>query len=187
MPAKEQKPLIILDRDGVINSDSENYIRSPEDWNALPGSVEAIAQLSQAGFRVVVATNQSGLSRGYFDMTTLLAIHKKMHTVVEEANGQIDAVFFCPHTDSQQCECRKPKPGMLVDICSRFDVLPEQTIMVGDSRRDISAAVAIGCQPVLVLTGNGKKTLEKNGLPETMPVFENLLAFSDHMVSQCNL
>ena len=185
MFAKESKPLIILDRDGVINKDSEDYIRSAEEWIPIEGSIDAIAQLSQAGFRIVVATNQSGLSRGYFDMATLTAIHKKMHMAVEEANGHIDAIFFCSHTDAQDCLCRKPKPGMFLDICSRFDVAPESVFAVGDSKRDILAASAAGCRPVLVLTGNGKKTAKQEGLSKEVRIFENLLAFSDDMVALC--
>lgn len=186
MTDTKTKPLIILDRDGVINHDSENYIRCPEDWEPIEGSIEAIAQLSQAGFRLVVATNQSGLSRGYFDMGDLAAIHRKMNQAVEDANGHIDAIFFCPHADEQNCDCRKPKPGMFLDICSRFDVSPETVLAVGDSKRDIQAASAAGCQPVLVLTGNGKKTLKKGELPESVRVFDDLLSFSEHLVDLCD-
>src|SRR5450756_2364763 len=136
--------LIILDRDGVINSDSDLFIKSPAEWLPLPGSLEAIARLNQAGYRVVVATNQSGVGRGLFDMTTLNAIHDKMHKAVNQLGGRIDAVFFCPHAQDAGCACRKPQPGMLLEIAERFNVALAGVPAIGDSLRDLQAASAAG-------------------------------------------
>ena len=168
--------LVILDRDGVINFDSEQFIKSPEEWRPIPGSVEAIARLTQAGYRVVVATNQSGVGRGLFDMTTLAAIHDKMHRAVSQAGGRIDAVFYCPHGADSTCKCRKPSPGMLVDIGERFNTALDGVPTVGDSLRDLQAAVAVRARPILVLTGKGTRTREAGGLPEGTEVYADLAA-----------
>jgi len=166
--------LIILDRDGVINRDSELYIKSPEEWIPLPGSLEAIARLNQWGFRVVVSTNQSGIGRGLFDMDTLNAIHDKMIKAVVAAGGAIDAIFFCPHTNADNCACRKPKPGMLQEIAARYNVSLAGVPVVGDSLRDLEAAVAVGAQPILVLTGKGRKTEKDAALPSHTLIFPDL-------------
>jgi len=168
--------LVILDRDGVINFDSEQFIKSPEEWRPIPGSVEAIARLTQAGYRVVVATNQSGVGRGLFDMTTLAAIHDKMHRAVSQAGGRIDAVFYCPHGADSTCKCRKPSPGMLVDIGERFNTALDGVPTVGDSLRDLQAAMAVRARPILVLTGKGTRTREAGGLPEGTEVYADLAA-----------
>jgi D-glycero-D-manno-heptose 1,7-bisphosphate phosphatase len=173
-----QKKVVILDRDGVINADSDEFIKSPDEWIALPGSLEAIARLTQAGYRVVVATNQSGIGRGLFDMTTLNAIHAKMHRLVLSAGGRIEAVFFCPHTDREGCECRKPKPGMLRGIITRFGVEAHATPSVGDAKRDLEAAAVLGCPPHLVLTGKGALTFKNGDLPPGTRVHDNLHAFA---------
>ena len=152
--------LVILDRDGTINQDSEQYIKSPAEWKPIAGSLEAIARLTQDGWRVAVATNQSGIARGLFDMSTLNAIHSEMHRAVVQAGGRIDAIFFCPHAADSNCECRKPKPGMLREIASRFDVELKGVPVIGDSARDVAAAAAAGAQPWLVLTGKGRQTRE---------------------------
>jgi len=157
--------LIILDRDGVINYDSDQFIKSPEEWKPIPGSLEAIARLNQAGYRVAVATNQSGIGRGLFDMPTLNAIHDKMHKSLAQVGGRIDAIFFCPHTSEANCECRKPKSGMIEEIAVRFGVSLKGVPAVGDSLRDLEAAARLGAQPYLVLTGKGAKTQAKGGLP----------------------
>ena len=157
--------LVILDRDGVINLDSDQYIKSPEEWKPIAGSLEAIARFTQAGFRVVIATNQSGLGRGLFDMATLNAMHDKMHKAVNQLGGRIDAVFFCPHAQDAGCACRKPKPGMLLEIAERFNVPLAGVPAIGDSLRDLEAASAAGARPVLVLTGKGEQTLKSGGLP----------------------
>ncbi len=168
--------LIILDRDGVINSDSDQFIKSPAEWLPIPGSLEAIARLNQAGYRVVVATNQSGVGRGLFDMTTLNAIHDKMHKTAALAGARIDAVFFCPHTSDSHCHCRKPKPGMFEEIAARFNVELAGVPAVGDSLRDLQAGVSMRTKPYLVLTGKGTKTQTAGNLPEGTQVFANLSA-----------
>lgn len=168
--------LIILDRDGVINHDSDSFIKSPEEFVPLPGSLEAIARLNQAGYRVVVATNQSGVGRGFFSMATLNTIHQKMHTSAQQVGADIDAVFFCPHTQDDNCDCRKPKSGMLVEIAKRFDInlRQESVVVVGDSLRDLQAGFGLGCRPYLVLTGKGQDTVNKGGLPPGTKVYADL-------------
>jgi D-glycero-D-manno-heptose 1,7-bisphosphate phosphatase len=176
--------LIILDRDGVINHDSDQYIKSPDEWKPIPGSLEAIAQLSQAGYRVVVATNQSGVGRGLFEMDTLNAIHEKMVKAVNQAGGRIDAIFFCPHTSADGCACRKPLPGMFREISTRFNVDLTDVPTVGDSLRDLQAAITVGAQPILVLTGKGAKTAKNPDMPAITPVFPNLAAVARHLVDE---
>ncbi len=168
--------LIILDRDGVINYDSAQFIKSPEEWKPIPGSLAAIAHLNQAGYRVVVATNQSGIGRGLFEMDTLNAIHDKMFKALAQAGGHIDAMFFCPHTNADNCACRKPKPGMLQEIAARFNADLTGVPAVGDALRDLQAAVEVGAQPVLVLTGKGKKTAGDPGVPPGTLIFPDLAA-----------
>jgi D-glycero-D-manno-heptose 1,7-bisphosphate phosphatase len=175
MPSKK---LVILDRDGVINVDSDAFIKTPDEWIPLPGSLEAIARLNHAGYRVVVATNQSGIGRGLFDMATLNAMHSKMHRAAAAVGARIDAVFFCPHTGDQECECRKPKPGMIREILSRFDANPAHTPLVGDSLRDLQAGAALGLPPHLVLSGKGRETLAKGGLPEGTRIHDDLRQFA---------
>jgi len=172
---------VILDRDGTINHDSDQYIKSPEEWKPIKGSMEAIARLTQAGYRIVVATNQSGIARGLFDMTTLNAIHNAMHRAAAQAGGRIDAIFFCPHAADSDCECRKPRPGMLLEIARRFNVPLEEAYMVGDAVRDMQAAAAAGARPVLVLTGKGRKTQAAGDLPQGTLVFDDLAAFAEHI------
>ena len=172
------KKLVVLDRDGVINADSDAFIKSPDEWVALPGSLEAIARLNQAGYRVAIATNQSGIGRGLFDMDALNAMHLKMHRAAAAVGARIDAVFFCPHTADDHRERRKPKPRMLKIIAERLEIEPEETPCVGDSLRDLQAGAALGFVPHLVLTGKGKKTLEAGGLPEGTVVHNDLRAFA---------
>lgn len=153
--------LIILDRDGVINHDSDQFIKSPEEWQPIDGSLDAIAFLTQAGYTIAVATNQSGIARGYFNVQTLNEMHAKMHKLVRQAGGEISGVWFCPHTADSQCDCRKPKPGMVLDILDRFQAQAAETYLVGDSLRDLQAIARAGGKPILVRTGKGMKTLEK--------------------------
>jgi len=158
--------LVILDRDGVLNQDSANFIKNPNEWIPIPGSLEAVALLNQSGFRIVVATNQSGISRGLFDMATLNSIHDKMHRELAQVGGRMDAVFYCPHAADDHCDCRKPKTGMIEDIGKRFSVELNEVPAVGDSLRDLQAFADAGCQPILVRTGKGEETLaaaEKSG------------------------
>jgi D-glycero-D-manno-heptose 1,7-bisphosphate phosphatase len=174
--------LIILDRDGVINFDSDQFIKNPEEWKPIPGSLEAIARLCQAGYRVVVATNQSGIGRGLFDMSVLNAIHDKMHKACALMGGRIDAVFFCPHTAEVNCECRKPKSGMMEEIAERYHQTLNGVPAVGDSLRDLQASANLGAQPFLVLTGKGEKTQAKGGLPDGTLVFADLAAVANHIL-----
>ena len=166
--------LVILDRDGVINHDSPSYIKSPEEWKPIARSLDAIARLTQADFRVVVATNQSGVGRGLFDMATLNAIHDKMHRAVGQAGGRIDAVFYCPHPMEANCGCRKPRPGLLEDIGRRFNTILKDVPCIGDQLRDLQAAAAVRAQPILVLTGKGAKTQREGGLPPNTRVYADL-------------
>jgi len=175
--------LVILDRDGVINHDSDQYIKSPAEWRPIPGSIEAIARLNQSGFRVAVASNQSGIGRGLFDMATLNAINDKMMEMVFRQGGRIDAVFFCPHTAVENCDCRKPKTGLLEEIASRFHTELKGVPLVGDSLKDLQAAEAVGAQPILVLTGKGKKTKESETLPRKTLVFADLAEAARHLIS----
>lgn len=168
--------LIILDRDGVINHDSDLFIKSPDEWKPIPGSLEAIARLNQNGWRVVVASNQSGIGRGLFGMDTLNAIHDKMVKSLAQVGGRLDAIFFCPHAADSTCDCRKPKPGMYRDIGERFNFDLAEVPVVGDSLRDLEAAVAVGSTPYLVLTGKGGRTLDEGGLPAGTRIFPDLAA-----------
>ena len=169
----------ILDRDGVINFDSTAYIKSPDEWTAIPGSLEAIARLNHAGWRVVVATNQSGLARGYFDMDTLNDIHQKMHQQLAVLGGRIDSVFICPHGPDDGCNCRKPLPGLFLDIAKRYELNLSHCVAVGDSLRDIEAAYSTNCQTALVLTGNGMKT-QQQPLPDGCSIHSDLAAVVDY-------
>lgn len=175
---------VILDRDGVINVDSSNYIRSPDDWEPIPGSIEAIASMSRHGYQVHVATNQSGIARGYFSYSTLNQIHHKMRQAVETAGGHIDGIFFSPYGPDDDASCRKPAPGMLLDLARRTNINLSQTWMVGDSLRDLQAAEAAGAMPALVLSGNGQDTLTKHGasLDENLAVFPHLSAFAEYLL-----
>ena len=166
--------LVILDRDGVINYDSEQFIKSPEEWKPIPGSLNAIAKLNHAGYTVVVATNQSGIGRGLLDMSALTAIHEKLQKMLLLAGGRIDAFFYCPHTADLKCSCRKPEPGMLLEIASRFDVDLKGVPAIGDALRDLVAAEKVGAKPILVLTGKGQKTLASGDLPEGTEVYSDL-------------
>lgn len=172
------KKLIVLDRDGVINLDSDAYIKSPDEWVAIPGSLEAISRLNQAGYRVIVVSNQSGIGRRLFDMAALNAMHDKMHRALAAHGGRIDAVFFCPHTADDRCDCRKPEPGLFRRVLERFEVEPAQTPVVGDSLRDLTPAAALGFQPHLVLTGKGRRTAAAGDLPAGTVIHDDLWAFA---------
>ena len=180
MPAK----LVILDRDGVINFDSAQFIKSPDEWKPIPGSLEAIARLKQNGYRIVVATNQSGVGRGLFDMDTLNQIHAKMHKSVAAAGGQIDAIFYCPHAADSKCDCRKPKPGMFKRISETLNTDLTGVPAIGDSLRDLQASAVLGCQPVLVMSGKGEKTKAEGNLPEGTLEFADLAGAVDHILAK---
>jgi D-glycero-D-manno-heptose 1,7-bisphosphate phosphatase len=179
--------LIILDRDGTINADSDDFVKSPEEWMALPGALEAIARLNHAGWHVVVASNQSGLGRGLFDVAALNAMHAKMHKLLAAAGGRIDAVFYCPHSPDEGCTCRKPLPGLFQQIGERYGIDLTQVPAAGDSLRDLQAGAAAGCEPHLVLTGKGAK-YRGQPLPDTFPpgtqVHEDLAAFAAFVIAR---
>lgn len=153
--------LIVLDRDGVINYDSDNYIKTVDEWIPLPGSMEAIGKLTQAGYKIAVATNQSGISRGYFSIETLNAMHDKMIKLADEHGGKFDFIAYCPHGPDDGCDCRKPLPGLIHQIENTLGLSVKECYMVGDSLRDLEAGVAAGMKPVLVKTGKGERTIEK--------------------------
>lgn len=174
--------LAILDRDGVVNYDSAAFIKSPEEWRPIPGSLEAITRLNRAGYHVVIATNQSGVGRGLFEMATLNAIHDKMHRALAEVGGRIDAIFFCPHAQEANCECRKPRAGLLNEIARRMNVSLEGVPLIGDARRDIEAALAVRARPILVLTGKGQKTRREGELPPGTEVYPSLAEAVDALL-----
>ena len=178
--------LIILDRDGVINVDSALYIKSPAEWKPIIGSLEAIARLNQAGYRVVVATNQSGIGRGLFDMGTLNAMHEKMHKSLAAVGGKIDAIFYCPHTADDQCACRKPKPGMFERISQVYNADLTGVPAIGDSLRDLQAASSVGCATLLVRTGKGEKTEAEGNLPAGTTVYADLASAVDALLGKAN-
>ena len=149
-------PLVILDRDGVINEDSDAYIKSPAEWVPIPGSLEAVARLNHAGYRAVIATNQSGVARGLFGMAELNAIHQKLHAALARLGGQVDGIYFCPHGPDDACGCRKPRPGLLREIAARHGIELTGVPTIGDSLRDLEAARAVGATPILVRTGKGR-------------------------------
>lgn len=175
---------IILDRDGVINVDSALYIKSPAEWKPIEGSLQAIARLNQAGYRVIVATNQSGIGRGLFDMDTLNAMHEKMHKHLAVAGGRIDAIFYCPHTADEKCDCRKPQPGMFERIAKVYNMDLKGVPTIGDSLRDLQAGSAAGCIPILVRTGKGEKTEAEGNLPNGTTIHDNLAAAVDALLGK---
>lgn len=176
--------LIVLDRDGVINHDYGETIRTPEEWEPIVGSLEAIARLNQAGYQIAVVTNQSGIARGLLDVEALIAIHRKMYDSAQQVGGHIDTIVFCPHSDANECECRKPQPGMLYTIGERLGVDLPSVHMVGDSLRDLQAAMAAGAKPVLVKTGKGQKTLDSNKGLDHIPAYDDLATFVDELLAE---
>jgi D-glycero-D-manno-heptose 1,7-bisphosphate phosphatase len=174
--------LAILDRDGVVNYDSAAFIKSPDEWRPIPGSLEAITRLNQAGYHVVIATNQSGVGRGLFEMATLNAIHDKMNRALAEVGGRLDAIFFCPHAQEANCNCRKPRAGLLDEIARRLNVTLDGVPVIGDARRDLEAAVAARARPILVLTGKGQKTRREGDLPPGTEVYASLAEAVDALL-----
>jgi len=179
--------LVILDRDGVINHDSEHYIRCAAEWVPINGSVEAIALLHRAGISVTIATNQAGIAKGVFSQADLDSIHHKLLEHITAGGGQVERIFVCTHHPDQHCSCRKPQPGMLEAACREYGVQAQSVPFVGDSLRDIQAAEAAGCRPVLVLTGNGQQTLKGKALPANLEVFDDLLDFAREFVNGSKL
>lgn len=183
--ATPKKGLVILDRDGVINRDSSAFVKSADEWLPLPGSIEAIARLSGAGFAVAVASNQSGLARGLFSRDALDAMHSKLHGLVEAAGGRIDHIVICPHGPDDNCDCRKPKPGLLYQLGECFDTDLAGVPVVGDSMRDLEAATAAGSRPILVRSGNGRDTERRlSGSLSSVEVFDDLAAAVAHLVRE---
>jgi D-glycero-D-manno-heptose 1,7-bisphosphate phosphatase len=175
--------LIILDRDGVINYDSDAYIKSPEEWRPIPGSLEAISRLCQAGYKVAVATNQSGIGRGYFDVATLAAIHQKMVSAIAETGGKVHFIAYCPHVPEDNCGCRKPQPGLLHQIAAHFCLDSFKGVaMVGDNLKDLQVAAATGCTPILVQSGKGLITMRQGDLPVNTAIFTDLEEFTDKLL-----
>ena len=178
--------LVILDRDGVINHDSDDYIKSPEEFIPIDGSLNAIAQLNHAGYKVVVCSNQSGIGRGYFDLDTLNRMHDKLHTLLQHEGGHIDAILFCPHHPDDGCDCRKPKPGMIKEARTRFNIPSSDITFIGDTLSDLKAANAAEINFMLVKTGKGKRTLKKHKKDEILdgvPVFDDLSDAVHHLMS----
>jgi D-glycero-D-manno-heptose 1,7-bisphosphate phosphatase len=179
--------LIVIDRDGVLSQAPEAYVRGPEDWQPQPGSLEAVARLNQAGWRVVVATNQSGIGRGLFDIASFNAFNHCMHKALADAGARIEAVFFCPHAPEEDCECRKPAPGLFLEIGRRFGVTQDQVLAAGDSACDAQAAANAGCMPHLILSGKSAG-YRAGGLPEGLPpgthVHRDLQSFADWVLAQ---
>ena len=175
--------LVILDRDGVINRTIDGYLLKPDHWEPLPGSLEAIARLHHAGYAVAVATNQAALSRGLFDMAMVNAIHQRMTRLVEAAGGRIDAIAICPHNPEKACGCRKPRPGMLLELMDRFGVAPADTVFVGDSLSDVQSGVAAGCATWLVRTGNGEETARHPACPADVHIADDLAAVVEQLLT----
>lgn len=167
--------LIILDRDGVINHDSDDFIKSPTEWEPIEGSLEAIARLNYAGYRVVVITNQSGIARGLFDVETLNRIHSKMRRMLTQVGGKIEAILFCPHGPEDECTCRKPQDGSFSELSHRLRIKLNGVPAVGDSLRDIQAAQTAGATPILVRTGKGERTIAE-GIPDGVAIYDDLAA-----------
>lgn len=180
--------LILLDRDGVINHDSDDYIKSEDEWIPIQGSIEAITLLSQAGFIVCVVTNQSGLGRGLFNEFALARMHELLCTLVEEEGGKVDAIFYCPHKPDDNCDCRKPKPGLLNQIEAQFSQSVEGSWFIGDTEKDIDAALTKNCKPILVLTGKGKQASESMDAQKLsgISVFDDLLSAAHFISSEHN-
>ncbi len=170
--------MIILDRDGVINEDSDDYIKSVDEWIPIPGSLEAINRLKMAGYLVTVATNQSGISRGLFNEEVLRQIHGKMHRLLARRGASVDGIFYCPHGPQDNCTCRKPKPGLLFQIAKQFDINLTETIFVGDSISDIKAAEMANAIPVLVRTGKGEQVMQNSPEVVNLPVYDDLAHFA---------
>ncbi|WP_286240658.1 D-glycero-beta-D-manno-heptose 1,7-bisphosphate 7-phosphatase [Neptuniibacter halophilus] len=181
---KPQLKLIVLDRDGVINQDSDEYVKSLDEWIPIPGSIEAIAALSKAGYSICIATNQSGLARNYFTQDTLEQMHHKLEALVNEQGGEIHSIHFCPHGPDDKCDCRKPLPGMFNSIAKSFGLNDLTGVFaVGDSLRDLQAGAKVNCKPVLVKTGKGMRTLNSDkALPDGTLIFEDLKTFADSIL-----
>lgn len=181
-----KNPLIILDRDGVINYDSDYYIKSPDEWLPIPGSLTAIAQLNRAGYRVVIATNQSGVARGFYDLEILSQIHEKLIRELASVGGYIDEIFYCPHHPSENCDCRKPKLGMFRQIQEKYGLDLSDTFFIGDTFTDMQVAQEIPCKPILVLSGKGQRDLRLHPELISIPHFPDLAEAVQYVLAQKN-
>ena len=184
--------LVILGRDGILNQFREGHVTAPEEWDPVPGALEAVARINHAGWHTVVATNQSGIGRGMIDMSAVNAVHAHMNKLLMAQGARVDAVFFCPHMPEDHCDCRKPKPGLLLDIGRRYGTDLSQVPVVGDTLRDLQAAHAAGCEPHLVLSGRAKG-LEGDALQQLLAqvprarVHEDLNAFVDFLLARADI
>ena len=174
--------LIILDRDGVINQDSDNFVKSPDEFVPLPGSLEAITKLNTAGYTVAVATNQSGIARGYYSLDTLQQMHDKLANLLSELGGHVDYIAYCPHGPDDNCDCRKPRPGMYYQIAEHFNTELTGVPVIGDSLRDLQAAHSVDAKPYLVKTGKGERTIQKGEGLDDVPVYDDLAAVVDELL-----
>jgi D-glycero-D-manno-heptose 1,7-bisphosphate phosphatase len=174
--------LIILDRDGVINHDSDDFIKTPAEWEPIEGSLEAIAKLTYAGYRIVVITNQSGIARGLLDVDTLSRIHSKMRRMISQVGGRLEAILYCPHGPDDGCSCRKPLGGAFDELAQRLRIDLKDVPAIGDSLRDLQAAKSVGAKPILVKTGKGERTLAAPNLPDGVPVYVDLAAAVDALL-----
>jgi D-glycero-D-manno-heptose 1,7-bisphosphate phosphatase len=176
--------LVILDRDGVVNQDSPDHIKSPEEWIPIPGSLESIARLNHAGFTVVVATNQSGVGRGLFSISDLNAIHEKFQRALDRVGGHVDGIFFCPHAPEAGCRCRKPLPGLLEAISARCGIPLDSIPVIGDSARDAKAALAVGAKPIMVRTGQGADCHAAHPELHRLPWYEDLATATCYLLDE---
>lgn len=176
--------LIVLDRDGVINYDSDDYVKTVDEWIPLPGSMEAIGELTKAGYAIAVATNQSGIARGYFTVETLNAMHDKMSKLAAEHGGKFDFIAYCPHGPDDNCDCRKPLPGLIDQIESALNISAKDCYMLGDSLRDLEAGIARNLKPVLVKTGKGERTLAKGVNIPNLTVHQDLAEFTKSLLKR---
>ena len=174
--------LVILDRDGVINEDSDDYIKSPDEWIPIAGSLEALGKLSQNGFKVIIITNQSGIGRKIFSIEMLNAIHKKMSINLAQYGGVIDGIFFCPCAPEENCNCRKPKSGLYNEVSDRLQISLENVFCVGDKITDIQAAQNVGAKPILVKTG--KENDDSGNIPKNIPIYDDLLSFVNKVITE---
>ncbi len=181
--AAYETKIILLDRDGTINEDSDDYIKSEHEWKPIPGSLEAIAKLSQSGFKIYIITNQSGIARGYFTLEDFNSMNQKMMKLLQKLGGKIDGIYFCAHHPSDQCHCRKPKTGLIEQLAKDINTNLKGSLFVGDSQSDLEAAENYGLTPALVLTGKGQKTLEKTNMSNLI-YFENLYALTEKFLTK---
>lgn len=175
------RPAVLLDRDGVINQDNSNFVRTPDALIPLPGSLDAIRRLKEAGWLVAVCTNQSGVGRGLYSLNDLQAIHGRLRQLLAEHDTSVDGIYACPHHPDDGCDCRKPKPGLLLRAARELPIDLAASFMVGDAGRDLEAGIRAGCSPVLVLTGKGRQTRQEP-VAASIPSYDCLADFVDSLL-----